>query len=66
MLFYSQSYSYKATVQAAGRIDRTNSPYTDLYYYHIRSNSPIDIAIYKTLKSKKAFNERSYFKDLRF
>jgi hypothetical protein len=66
MVFYSQSYSYKATVQAAGRIDRTNSPYTDLYYYYIRSNSPIDIAIARTLKSKKAFNERSYFKDLRF
>lgn len=66
MLFFSQSYSYKATVQAAGRIDRTNSPYTDLYYYHIRSNAPIDIAIARTLKSKKAFNERSYFKDMRF
>lgn len=60
IVFYSQSYSYKTTVQAAGRIDRTNTPYTDLYYYYIRSNSPIDIAIYRTLKHKKAFNERSY------
>lgn len=66
MVFYSQSYSYKATVQAAGRIDRTNSPYTDLYYYYIRSDSPIDIAIYRTLKRKKGFNESKYFKDLKF
>lgn len=63
-VFYSQSYSYKTTIQAAGRIDRTNSPYTDLYYYYIKSNAPIDIAIYRTLKHKKAFNERSYFKGL--
>ena len=65
MVFYSQSYSYKTTVQAAGRIDRTNSPFTDLYYYYIKCSAPIDIAIYRTLKHKKAFNERSYFKDLR-
>ena len=66
MLFYSQSYSYKSTVQAAGRIDRTNTPFTDLYYYSIRSNSPIDIAIYRTLKRKKGFNESKYFKDLKW
>ena len=65
MVFYSQSYSYKTTVQAAGRIDRTNSPYTDLYYYYIKSDAPIDIAIYRTLKHKKAFNESRYFKGLK-
>ena len=66
MVFYSQSYSYKATVQAAGRIDRTNSPSTDLYYYYLRSDSPIDIAIYRALKRKKGFNESRYFKTLKF
>ena len=64
MVFYSQSYSYKTMIQAAGRIDRTNSPYTDLYYYHLRSSSPIDLAIYRNLKRKKGFNEKKYFKDL--
>ena len=66
IVFYSQSYSYKATVQAAGRIDRTNSPYTDLYYYYLRSNAPIDIAIYKNLKRKKGFNESKFFKDFKW
>ena len=39
MIFFSQSYSYKTVVQAAGRIDRLNTPYTNLYYYHLRSKS---------------------------
>lgn len=60
IVFFSQNYSYKATVQAAGRIDRMNTPFIDLYYYHFKSNSPIDGAIYKALKRKKNFNERSF------
>lgn len=62
IIFYSQNYSYKSTVQAAGRIDRMNTPYTDLYYYHVRSNSPIDNAIHRALAQKKEFNEKRYFK----
>lgn len=62
IIFYSQNYSYKMTKQAAGRIDRLNTKYIDLYYYHIRSTSGIDLAIARALKKKKNFNERTYFK----
>ena len=60
IIFYSQNYSYKTTAQAAGRIDRRNTPYSDLYYYHIRSNASIDISIAQALNKKKKFNERSW------
>lgn len=60
IIFYSQNYSYKTTKQAAGRIDRMNTPYKDLYYYHIKSMSNIDIAITAALQKKKKFNERSF------
>lgn len=59
-IFYSQSYSYKTTVQAAGRIDRRNTPFSDLHYYYIRSAAPIDLAIHRSLSRKRDFNERSY------
>lgn len=60
LIFYSQSYSYRMTVQAAGRIDRLNTPYSELHYYHLRSHAPIDLAIGRALKNKKNFNERSF------
>lgn len=60
IIFYSQDYSYRRTKQAEGRIDRVNTPYTDLYYYHLRSSAPIDIAISRALKQKKNFNERTF------
>lgn len=63
IIFYSQNYSYKSTVQAAGRIDRMNTPFRDLYYYHVRSKSGIDNAIHRALSQKKKFNEKSYFKN---
>ena len=61
-VFYSQNYSYKVMQQASGRIDRLNTPFKDLYYYHIRSRSGIDLAISKALKDKKKFNESRWVK----
>lgn len=60
MIFFSQSYSYRMTAQAEGRIDRLNTPFKDLYYYKLRSSAPIDLAIHKALSQKKNFNERSF------
>lgn len=60
IIFFSQNYSYKATIQAAGRIDRLNTPFTDLYYYYLRSNSVIDLAIQKAFEKKRDFNEHRF------
>lgn len=62
IIFYSQNYSYKVMVQSSGRIDRLNTPYTDLYYYHLKSRSGIDLAISKALKNKRKFNETGFVK----
>lgn len=64
IIFYSQNYSYRTMVQAAGRIDRLNSPYETLYYFHIKSDAPIDKAISRALKEKKEFNEKEFFEKL--
>lgn len=61
IIFYSQTYSYKTLIQAKGRIDRLNSPFKDLYYYHLKTRSSIDISIARSLASKKQFNERKVF-----
>lgn len=62
IVFFSQNYSYKVMQQSAGRIDRLNTPFTDLYYYHLKSKAPIDIAISRALTEKKKFNERKFTK----
>ena len=60
IIFYSQNYSYKVMTQAAGRIDRLNTKFIDLYYYHLKSRSGIDLAISKAISEKKTFNEGLY------
>ena len=60
MIFYSLNYSYKIMVQSAGRIDRRNTPFVDLYYFYIRSNSRIDRSIERALINKRDFNTRKY------
>jgi len=64
VIFYSQNYSYKIMEQASGRIDRRNTPYKDLYYYHLISKSKIDKSIRRALKNKKRFNEKAYYESL--
>lgn len=57
IIFFSQSYSYRQTEQASGRIDRMNTQFVDLYYYQLKSKSFIDIEIARALKNKKNFSE---------
>jgi superfamily II DNA or RNA helicase len=61
ILYFSQNYSYKIMEQASGRINRMNTPFIDLYYYHLISDSRIDIAIRRAIKNKKRFNERAFY-----
>lgn len=63
VVFYSQNYSYKLMTQASGRIDRMNTPFRNLYYYHLRSEAPIDSGILSALKTKTKFNEQKFLRD---
>lgn len=65
VIFYSQNYSYKVLVQSAGRIDRRNSPYDILYYYHLKSHAAIDLAIARAVSGKKEFNEKGFVMGLK-
>jgi hypothetical protein len=60
--FYSLNYSYHIMTQAAGRIDRLNTQFAELYYFYIKSESVIDAAISKALKNKEKFNETKWGK----
>nr|DAK47040.1 MAG TPA: Chromatin remodeling complex ATPase [Caudoviricetes sp.] len=63
VVFFSDNYSYKVMEQAAGRIDRMNTPFTDLWYYHIRSDAPIDRAVASAIRQKRAFSESIFAKN---
>ena len=62
IIFYSQNPSYRVLEQASGRIDRLNTPFDDLYYYRLKSSSPIDTRINMALMNKKDFNSRGLIK----
>ena len=63
IIFYSQNYSYRIMEQARGRIDRMNTPFKDLYYYHLKSHASIDLMISRALNNKKKFNEGGFYKN---
>lgn len=62
MLFYSLNYSYRIMEQAEGRIDRLNTPFTDLTYYYLTSQSVIDQDVQKAVAKKEKFNESAWFR----
>lgn len=59
MVLYSLTYSYKNFEQCQGRIDRLDTPFTDLYYYILESQADVDQGVKRALAAKKNFNERS-------
>lgn len=61
IVFYSESYSFKMMEQASGRINRMNTAFIDLYYYHLKSKASIDLAIERALRKKKNFNEGKFY-----
>ena len=54
------NYSYKIMEQSAGRIDRLNTEYTDLYYYYLTSRAPIDLKVRAAVAEKKTFSEAAF------
>lgn len=60
MIMHSRNYSWKVLEQSFGRIDRLNTPFNDLWYYDLMSDSFIDKAIGRALKAKETFNEAKY------
>ena len=60
IVFYSNNYSYRIMKQAAGRIDRMNSPFCTLYYYMLVTDSKIETSILSAIKDKKEFNEKNF------
>lgn len=62
MIFYSLNYSYRATEQAEGRIDRINTPFEDLEYFYLTSKSKIDRSVKQAVTKKKRFNESAWVK----
>lgn len=60
VVFYSLNYSWKVMEQCEGRIDRMNTPYTNLWYYFLESEAAIDQSIKSSLARKKKFNEKVF------
>lgn len=66
IVFYSMTYSYKNYEQAQGRIDRLNSPFSDLYYYILMSGAYVERRIKTVVEQKEIFNERKYASEFGF
>lgn len=64
IVFYSLNYSWKVLEQAEGRVDRINTPFTDLHYFYFFSESGIDSAIREAVRKKGVFNERIFAHNL--
>ena len=58
VVFWSMTYSWRRRAQCMGRIDRLNTPFTDLWYYTFRTVSSIDRGVQRALERKEDFNER--------
>lgn len=59
-VMWSLPYSFKIWEQAHGRIDRMDTPFTDLFYFILRSKAAIDWAIWRSLKSKQNFQVKHF------
>lgn len=60
IIFFSLNYSYRVMEQSRGRIDRRNTPFKDLYYYYLKTHSPIELGIARAIAAKKKFNEEAF------
>ena len=61
MIFFSLNHSYKMMTQAKGRIDRLNTPFDEMWYFYLVSDSIIDKHIKGCLSKKQDFNARMIF-----
>lgn len=59
-ILYSKQYSWRTQEQVYGRIDRLDTPFKELYYYGLTSDSWVDQAIQRALNAKQNFNERKF------
>lgn len=57
IVYYSLSYSHRLFEQSQGRVDRLDTPFDDLWYYVLISDSEIDRLIWKSLVQKRNFHE---------
>ena len=60
MAFFSLTYSYRFFEQSQGRIDRLDTPFTNLNYYILMSKSPLDYGIKRALLNKEDFNDVNF------
>jgi len=60
VVFWSLTYSWKTFEQAQGRIDRLDTPFTDLNYFVFVSETMVDKAIRRVIHNKGLFNESAF------